>query len=173
MTAATQALATGIWTVEASSTTASFRALDLLRKAVTGTLPVVRGQVRVAADGLIDEVSAELDLAGVATGNPRRDASLRGRQFFDVDSDPVLRFAGGPAVQVTDDSWTLPGELVLREMRCPVDVRVERVGPARVRATTSLDRRDLGIRVPRVLVAHRVEVVVDAALAPVAGPSRS
>jgi polyisoprenoid-binding protein YceI len=170
VTALPAVVAAGTWTVDPTTTRAQFRARDVFRRPVVGTLPVRVGRVEVATDGTPVEVVAELDLAGVATGIGRRDRDLLGRSFFDVRSSPVLRFAGGPARLDGEGRWLLAGTLALRGVECQVELAVELVGrgdgAARVRATTSLDRRDVGIRVPRLLVGHDVGVVVEAELVP-------
>lgn len=167
MTAATRnALHPGRWTTGPTGATASFRVRDVLHRPVTGTLPVLAAWVEVGPDGLPQRVRAELDLAGVDTGNARRDKDLRGRRFFDLDGagQTVLVFEGHDA-KGTEDGWTLPGELVLRDARCPVVLQVERTGPRSVRATAQLDRRDLGLRAPRLLVGLVVALTVEAELA--------
>lgn len=166
MTAATT-VAAGTWFLRTA--TAQFCARDLLRKPVRGTLPVRSGQVRVGADGRVTGATAELDLAGVSTGHPKRDRDLRGRRFFDVEADPALRFTGGPA-RHEDGRWILPGTLRLKEIDCPVELAVEVLAAGAdalsVRATTALDRWDAGIRVPRLLLGRRVEITVTAQLVP-------
>lgn len=63
--------------------------------------------------------------------------------------------------------WELPGALFLRGVECPVllsvDLRDVESG-VQVRATASLDRRALGIRVPRLLVGATVQLAVTAVL---------
>lgn len=167
------AVAPGLWTVDPVASRAQFRAWDALHKPVDGSLPVLSGRVRVDGDGIPVEVAADLDLAGVETGHARRDSDLRGRRFFDIESSPVLRFTGGPAGRDGDGRWALPGSLLLKGTECPLDVVVELLSTTgasvRVRATTALELRDAGIRVPRLLVGSRVDITVDAQLAPLVG----
>ena len=168
MTALLPGLASGTWTVDTASSTAEFRARDVLRKTVVGTLPVLSGSVQVSPAGEPVQVAAALDLAGVETGNARRDSDLRGRRFFHVERGATLCVTAGPARRDGDGRWLLSGELVLHEVRCPVELTAELVSLAGdravVRATTSLDRRDAGIDVPQLLVGRQVDVIVDAVL---------
>ncbi len=165
--ARSELLRDGRWEVDPAGTRAAFRVRDVLHRPVTGTLEVTDGRVDVV-DGVPVRVEARLDLAGVDTGNARRDHDLRGRRFFDVDGSAVLAFSGGPARAVSG-GWELPGTLVLRDVRCPVRLAVE-VDPhddgVQVRATATLDRRELGIRVPRVLVGSQVHLTITAVLRP-------
>ena len=160
-----EALHPGRWTTGPTTATASFQARDVLHRTVTGTLPVRFAVVEVGPDGRPERVRAELELAGVDTGSKRRDHDLRGKRFFHVESGGVLLFTAASAT-ATADGWTLPGELDLHGARCPVVLQVQRTGPSSVRATAKLDRQDLGIRVPRLIVGSFVMVTVDAELAP-------
>lgn len=156
-------LCPGRWEVVVAQSRASFTARDVLHRPVTGTLPLRSAAVDVGPDGSLLSVVAALELAGVDTGNVRRDRDLRGRRFFDVQEHPVLRFRGGPAV-TTPDGWTLGGSLGLGSMTCPVAVDVVRTGPTSVRATTTLDRRELGLTAPRLLVGAQVTVQLEVEL---------
>lgn len=169
MTAVSTGLAAGLWRLDSAATRAEFRARDALRKQVLGTLPVLSGSVRVDDDGTPISAAAELDLTGVDTGNARRDKDLRGTRFFDVQASSTLVFRGGRARPDGPGRWLLPGTLTLKGVRCDVELVVELVtsssAATRVRATTTLDRRRLGILVPRALVGRQVDVGIDAELA--------
>lgn len=155
----------GRWTVDTTSARATFSARDLLHRPVSGTLDVTSGSVDVS-DGVPVRAEARLDLGSVDTGSARRDRDLRGPRFFDVAASPVLAFAGGPA-RSAPEGWHLPGVLTLRGTSCALVLTVEvddaEDGP-RVRASTTLDRRDLGIHVPRLLVGTAVHLTVTALL---------
>lgn len=133
---------------------------------MTGSVPVLSGHVEVAADGTPTAVRAELDPGRVDTGHARRDRDLRGKRFFGPAPSPVLVFDAGPATRVGDDGWSVAGVLTLGGRSAAVAVDVEVLDGSHVRASTVLDRRDLGIRAPRLLVGRRVDVTVDASLAP-------
>lgn len=160
-------LRTGTWTVAPSTTRAMFQVRDVLHRWVYGTLAVTSGSVGVDAQGIPSSAYAEVDLASVATGSERRDKDLRGRSFLDVQSSPRLVFSSGPATAAGPNRWTLPGRLAMKGMECPVLLQVQVTttsSGARVRATTTLDRRQLGISAPRLLVGSEVVVTVEADL---------
>lgn len=171
---ASTGLRAGRWSVQPATGRAAFAVRDVLRRTVRGTLPLTSACVEVDARGVPVTVRAELDLAGVSTGHPRRDRDLLGPPFFDVQASPRLAFTGGPAAPRADGRWRLPGTLVMKGAQCPVELAVE-VAPQgrahRVRATTTLDRRELGITVPALLVGRAVEVVVEVDLLPPDGPA--
>lgn len=168
MTAVSAGVVAGTWTVDPTATAAQFRARDVLRKTVVGTLNVLSGDVEVSPDGVPVHVRAGLDLASVTTGNTRRDADLRNPRFLDVEREPVLRLTARPATPDGPGRWVLPGQLSLKGVTCPLEVIAELVdiaeGRACVRATATLDRREAGITVSRLLVGRFVAVIVDATL---------
>ena len=176
MTSLIGQLAAGTWTCDVRASSARFRARDVLHKPVDGTLPVLSASVQVSPEGSPLQVQAELDLAGVDTGSTRRDHDLRGRRFFDAEHDRMLRFTAGAARADGPGRWLVDGELALRGHRCPLQLTAELVlvagGRGRVRASATLDRRDVGITVPRLLVGRWVDVEVEAVLVPPAPGGR-
>lgn len=159
------ALATGRWTVLPGSARASFRCRDVLHRTVTGTVSVTAGAVDVDARGVPVSVLAELDLSSVDTGNARRDRDLRGPRMLDAEGSPLLAFRGGPATARDDGGWVLPATLTMKGVTCPVEVAVA-VNGHRVSVSATVDRRELGIRAPRLLVGTAVTVLVEAELVP-------
>ncbi|MFD4251459.1 YceI family protein [Amycolatopsis thermoflava] len=154
------AVRSGNWTVVAADTTARFTVRDLGFKRVTGTIPVRGGSVQGT------DVRAELDLAGLDTGHPKRDADLRKPGLLDSAARPVLRFRGTAA-----DAGRVDGALELRGTTCPVTLAVhpapdDRPEAPHLIATGVLDRAPLRMRVPRFVIGRHIEITVDVRLVP-------
>ena len=155
------------WQVDATRSTAAFLVGNFGVRRVRGTVPVVSGTTTTEADGRVAGLRAVVDATGVDTGNARRDRDLRGPSLLGVERTPTWSFVSD-GVQRDGEGWRVTGVLTVRRP-CPV---VLSVGPPevladgglRVRATTSLDRRDAGVQAPRVLVGRRVEVELDVVL---------
>ncbi len=164
-------VAAGTWSVSTSRTRVGFAVANLGRS-VHGTLPCSWGDVVVDATGTPVRARVDIDLRGVATDIARRDADLRGPRFLDVDRHPVMTWSADRFTPAGDGGRTAEGTLSVRGTRVhlPVTGRVESAGPAggwvRVRATAVLDRADVGIRAPAVLIGRRVGITVDAWLIP-------
>lgn len=155
------------WSVDTDRSTASFSVGNLGVRRVRGTVPVRGGSVTTDGDGQVLAVAAVLDATGVDTAHARRDRDLRAPRLLDVDRTPTWTFTAGPAEQ-DGDGWHVRGVLTVRRP-CDVVLSVEPGvqlpdGGLRVRATTHLDRRDAGVRAPRVLVDRQVEVELDVVL---------
>lgn len=157
-------LRTGTWTVLSGRTTAAFEVRNFGFNRVRGTIPVRTGAVEVR-DGEVTAVRAELDLGALGTRNPRRDADLRKPNLLDSGARPELTFV---AVEVKrrEGGWEVTGELRLRGTACPLTLDVDLAGGTRVRATGTLDRAPLGMRVPRAVIGRYVRIDVEAELAP-------
>jgi len=159
------ALRAGTWTVLSGRTTATFEVRNFGFNRVRGTIPVTAGTVEVTG-GEVTAVAATLDLGALDTKNPRRDADLRKPKLLDSAAHPELSFEATGIRR--HEGWEVTGELRLRGTSCPLTLTVEPPTDdgVRVRATGTLDRAPLGLRVPRAMVGRYVRVVVDAWLEP-------
>jgi len=158
-------LRTGRWQLVNSVSSASFSTRNFGLVRVTGHVPIVASWVDVDDAGHPSGVHAQLDLAGIDTGNARRDRDLRGPRLLATAQFPTMTLAAC-AIRRVDDGWALAGRLAARGRT--VDLAVV-AGPARetapgvltVHATTAFDRRDLGVAAPRLLIGRRVVVTID------------
>lgn len=149
----------GRWRVRTGTSTAAFSVRDKMVTTVHGTLPVVAGEVEVAPDGTVRSAYVELAVAGIATGNAKRDTDLRKPSFLDVEGQPVIR-AATSQVTATADGWTAHAELHARGRSAPVElaVAVEGEDDLRIRVTGRLDRAPLGIKAPSFIVGRFVDL---------------
>ena len=160
-------LRTGRWQLVSSLSSASFTVRNFGALRVTGHVPITAAWVDIDDLGRPGRVHAELDLAGVDTGNVRRDRDLRTPRLLDTERFPGMTFTGAGQAP-TADGVQLPGRLTAHGRF--VDLTLT-AGPVRevqpdvlgVRATTEFDRRDLGITAPRFLIGAHIAVIIDAA----------
>jgi polyisoprenoid-binding protein YceI len=155
----------GRWVLVPSRSWAEFTVRNWGLVNVRGRVPVLRGEVQLGEDGAVGQVHAELALAGLDTHNAKRDRDLAKPSLLDLARHPVLRFDGG-LVEQGPSGLALPGLVSAHGATVPVRLSVD-VGDVEdrrltVRAATELDRRDLGIRAPQVMIGHRIDVEVSA-----------
>ena len=135
-------------------------------KTVHGRIPVLDAWVDADAAGQPTAVHATLDLAGIDTGNARRDRDLRAPRLLDTAKHPIVTFEGTAPKQVGADEWIVPGRLAARTTSVDVTLQVRVTssaeGQVSVHAVTELDRRDLGVSAPRFLIGRRVAISIDA-----------
>jgi polyisoprenoid-binding protein YceI len=160
--------ATGSWTVDLTRTTASFTVAELGGLiTVHGTVPVTSAALGFDESGRLGWVSAELEPAGVRTGNPKRDKDLQGPTFFATDQHPIWLFRGGRAYPF-EGGWTGNGRLTVREtvelalVVRPGGEESDDADDSQVlTATTELDRRDAGLlKAPGALIGHRIRIAL-------------
>jgi polyisoprenoid-binding protein YceI len=156
-------LAVGRWTVDPAHSTATFRVRSLGRT-VTGNVPITEGTVDVDESGRPRAICGSLDLGAIDTGNPRRDKDLRKPRFLDLDRYPAMTFAADSTTE-TPAGWQVTGQLAVRgtSVRLAGDAEVAPDDrSATVIAHTQLDRRTLGIRAPRIMIGHVIDITVTA-----------
>ncbi len=169
------------WAIVPRNSTAAFSVRNFGVRAVHGVVPVTDATVVLSghvtlppatatavqsADLGVSAVRMTLDLAGIDTANTRRDKDLRSRHLLDTEHHPQLIFDCAD-VRAVPGGWRLDGTLTAHGRTIPVTVDAVLVsGPVRehitVLATTAFDRRQLGIRVPRLMIGRDVAVQVSA-----------
>jgi len=164
-TTASVELASGRWTVDLAHSTATFL-VSTLGRTVTGTVPIIEGVVDVATGGLPAAITGSLDLGAIKTGNARRDRDLRKPRFLDLDRHPTMTFTAD-SVTASQARWSVAGRLTARGATVRVAGHVEVSGQDRSAALTAhtwLDRRILGVRAPRIMIGHRIDITVTATI---------
>ena len=156
----------GRWTINPADSTAAFSVRNFGVNTVRGTVPIRDASVVVAAGGRITAVHAVLDLFGIDTSNPKRDRDLRGHRLLDTEQFPQLEFDATDNSAAVD-GWRLGGTLTCRGVSIPVELDATPTarstnGQMTVRAVTRFDRRDLGIRAPRIMIGRQVLVEITA-----------
>lgn len=76
----------GTWTIDPVHSEVSFTVRHLMVSKVRGRFAAFSGSIVTDSDPLHSQVSAEIDLASIDTGNAQRDAHLRSAEFLDVGS---------------------------------------------------------------------------------------
>jgi polyisoprenoid-binding protein YceI len=158
-------LAAGRWTADPACSTATFT-VSSLGRTVTGTVPITEGIVEVDGAGRPAAIAGSLDLAAIDTGNTRRDKDLRKPKLLDLNRYPTMTFAAD-TITASPGRWRVTGQLAARNtsVRLAGDADVSGEGQsATVTARTQLDRRALGIRAPKIIIGHTIEITVTATL---------
>lgn len=158
------------WDVMNSLSCASFAVRNLGLKTVHGQVPISAAWAEVDGRGRPVGIRATLDLAAIATGNARRDRDLAMPKLLDTGRFPTIVF-DGRAGEPDEAGWRLTGRLEAHGSS--IDVVLAAVVTAapdevHVHASTSFDRRDLGITAPRLLIGSWIAVTIDAVLRPAA-----
>jgi len=154
----------GAWRLEPADSTVEFTGRHFFFLPVKGCLPVRAGRAELAADGGLARLEVAVGAAGFESGNPQRDAAVRGAKFLHAERHPELLYTGQRVA--VDGELSVTGLLEVKERQVPVPftvtevaVRDERVT---VRATARVDRHAFGVGAMRGLVGAALEVRVRA-----------
>ncbi|MGW1800654.1 YceI family protein [Streptomyces sp. NPDC001984] len=144
----------GTWTIDAAHSLVEFSVRHMTVARVTGRFGAVNGAVEVPpGDPLGATVRADIDVASVSAGHPKRDELIRSADFLDAETHPVITFTGGPAVPTADGRWNVPGGLTIKGVTRPVVLDtvfggvISHRGAIRAgfSAATEINRKDFGV----------------------------
>jgi polyisoprenoid-binding protein YceI len=159
-------LRAGRWSVDDQRTRVCLSVPNMGWGTVRGTVAAVSADVLVGPDGLVQEVSAEVDLNSLDTGIARRDADLRKPSLLDIENHPMMVFRSHD-IGSEEHGWAVHGDLEVRGRTVPLTLTVshpdeESATALHVVATAALDRRSVGIRAPVFLIGHQISIIIDA-----------
>lgn len=142
------------WRIDTSHSELSFQIRHLVSR-VRGGFGEWSGEIVVDPDDLAGgSVSVDIASATIDTDNERRDADLRGRDFFDAENHPAITFRSTSVRLDEDGTMRVAGDLTMRGVTRPVVLEGEFLGgmvdgQGRQRigfeAETTIDRHDYGI----------------------------
>lgn len=167
MTTSTQA-ALQTFAIDPQHSRLGFTARHMGFSKVRGNFEEFEGAVRMAPDQLDTlEAEATIQAASITTGTEDRDEHLRSEDFFAVDSYPTITFESTEVRQVSEDSFTLVGDLTIRDVTKRVELDGEYLGQGTdpwggtrlaFEAETTINRKDWGLNWNQVLEAGGVLV---------------
>lgn len=166
----------GTYTLDSSHSQVTFSARHLMVSKVRGTFPVVAGNLRIDAAPEHSSVEATIDAAAVSSGDAKRDEHLRSADFFDAETYPHVTFRSAALTDHGDGSFTLHGELTVKDVTRPVTLEGEFLGTqaspwgdTRIgfSAETEVNRKDYGLEwnvaleAGGVLVGDKIKLAID------------
>jgi polyisoprenoid-binding protein YceI len=120
-------------------------------------------------------INASIDANSLHTGDPQRDAHIKGGDFFNVAQFPAITFKSSK-VAAAGSGYAVAGDLTLLGVTKPVTLKVESVSPEitdpwsgqrrGLSATTTFNRKDFGMgwNAPAgggVMLSENVEITLD------------
>ena len=146
--------APGTWIIDPSRSRVGFVATHLVVSKVRGEFGAFSGSIEVADPIERSAVEVIIEAASITTGDDERDGHVRGGDFLDVETFPELTFRSLGVHHRDDASWTIPGELTIRDVTLPTALSVDYLGvytdtsgddKAAFRAVAEIDREEFGI----------------------------
>jgi polyisoprenoid-binding protein YceI len=121
-------------------------------------------------------LDVKIQAASVNTGSGLKDSTLKSKDFFNVEEDPVITFLSTAPVQTGPETFDVPGTFTIRGVSKPetlhLTVSGKGTGSGAITGTMAFDRKDFGMThgIPFLHIADRVEVRVNLNAARVSGP---
>ena len=117
------------WLFEPGHTAAEFCVRHMMVTWVRGHFKNVRGWLQFDPhDPFRSAVEATIDVSGLWTGEPDRDAHLRSADFLDSEHHPTIVFRSREVELIGDNEYCAMGDLTLRGVTRPVRLDVRYLG---------------------------------------------
>jgi len=174
------------WTFEPGHTAAEFRVRHMMVTYVRGHFKNVHGMLEFdPARPALSRVEAVIDARGLWSGEPERDAHLKGPDFLDVERFPEITFTGTRVRLRGPSEAVVGGDLTIRGVKKPVEMEVHHLGQwqtpwwedgvdkgpktrAGFAATARINRHDFGVSWQSpldhggIVVGDEVAITIDA-----------
>jgi polyisoprenoid-binding protein YceI len=127
-----------------------------------------------AAESAVLDV--KIQAASVHTGSGLKDSTLKSKDFFNVEEDPMITFLSTALVQTGPATCDIPGTFTIRGVSKPETLHLtltgQGTGSGEITGTMAFDRKDFGMThgIPFLHIADRVEVRVNLKGTRVSGP---
>ena len=167
--------------IDSQHTGVHFKVRHMMISNVKGEFSRLTGSVQFDPSNLAaSQVEASIDSASVNTREPQRDSHLKSHDFLDVGRYPKITFASTKIVSTGVDSYSITGDLTIRDVTRQVILQVDSVTPEikdpnglyrlGASASTRIERKDFGLTWNAVLesggfvVGDEVDITIDVEL---------
>jgi polyisoprenoid-binding protein YceI len=123
--------------------------------------------------GMLD---IKIQAATVDTGSGMKNGKLKGKDFFDVEQNPLITFKSTKVIQTGPTTFDVPGTFTIRGVSKPETLTLtlsgKGTGSGEIKGAMAFDRKDYGMNsgIPFIKIADRVEVDIDLTGKRVSGP---
>ena len=152
-----------------------FKVKHLMISTVTGIFKKFDATLEVNEDDLTQaKATFEADVDSVDTKNEQRDAHLKSDDFFNAEQFPKMTFKSTSIKKSGDDEYRLIGDLTIRDITRPVELKVEYNGSTKdpwgqermgFEVSGKINRREYGLKWSAVTEAGGLVVSDDVRLA--------
>jgi polyisoprenoid-binding protein YceI len=174
-----EGLIPGVWTLDMSHSEIGFTVRHAGISKVRGRFKEAAAEARVGESLADSSLHASVQTASFDSGDPNRDAHVKGPDFFDVERYPEMTFRA-TSIRGEGEDFVLTGDLTIRDVTRPVDLEVEYSGVAvdpfgatraGFSAEAEISRKEFGLtwnaalEAGGLLVSDKVRINVEAAMA--------
>ncbi len=168
------------WNIDPDHSVAGFTIRHLMIANIRGTLTGITGTILFDPASIENSsVEASLPVAGISTGNRKREEHLMTADFFDVEKFPTITFRSTRLERTGINRGKITGDLTMHGVTRPVTMEAEYIGPIKgpadlggettmaFSASLTVNREDFGImwNVPfdngNLVVGKDVQITLD------------
>lgn len=145
----------GDYTLDVTHTRIGFSARHAMVTTVRGQFNDFTATAHVdTADPTASSAEVRIQAASIDTGNEDRDGHLRSGDFLDVETYPELVFKTTSVMRRDADTFSLVGDLTIKDVTRPISIDFDVAGSARdpfgnlrvgFEGTTTINRKDWGL----------------------------
>lgn len=142
----------------------------------TARFPQMNGRIALSPEKLDTiDLDVEIDARRLTAGDSVTLSRLKGKDFFDVERYPTVRFAGKRMQMTGPVTATVAGEVTARGVTRPATLAVtfcdppaQATGrdPVELTARTVIDRREFGMTAYSAIVGKKVTITIKARMTP-------
>ncbi|MER5773887.1 YceI family protein [Streptomyces sp. NPDC002039] len=122
---------TGDYVIDPAHSSIGFTVRHAMVTNVRGSFADHEGGLHLdGADPSRSTASIDVKIASVDTGIADRDGHLRGGDFFDADTFPLMTFRSTGAAQLGGDAYRITGDLTIKDVTRPLSIDLEFNGSA-------------------------------------------
>mgnify|MGYP000947950639 CR=1 FL=1 len=125
-------MSTSKWAFDASHSELGFKIKHLMISTVSGLFSGFNVDLNSSNDDFTDAtVNVTIDVATINTKNAQRDGHLLTTDFFETEKYPNITYQSTRFEKTGDAEYILHGNLTIKEVTQPIDVKVEFNGLAK------------------------------------------
>lgn len=142
------------WEIDKSHTEVGFTVKHMVIAKVTGKFTQFDGQVIFDPENLAEaKIKGVVQVASINTENERRDAHLKGADFFDSENHPEIVFESTKIVK-NDGGYVTVGKLTIRGVTKEIEIPFQLLGPINdpwgntrvgIEGGTTINRQEFGV----------------------------
>jgi polyisoprenoid-binding protein YceI len=145
------------WNLDKSHSSVKFSVQHLVISEVEGNFKVFNGNIEspTSADFNNARISFTVDVNSINTDDDKRDAHLKGDDFFSAEKYPAMKFASTTFKKVKGNVYALEGNLTIRDVTKKVKFAVVYGGSVKdpwgntkagFKASGKINRKDFGLK---------------------------
>lgn len=171
----------GAWEIDGVHSAANFSVRHMMVSNVRGDFSKLTGTLNIDDKDITkSSVEATIDVNSINTREPKRDAHLKGPDFFDAAQFPTLTFKSKKVESLGSGKLKVTGDLTIHGVTKPAVFDVELSPEVKdpmgnlkrgATATTKINRKDFGLSWNKtletggVIIGEEVAIIIDVELA--------